>query len=308
MDPLPKMVIPTTLATRKGQLEAGTAEEIDELISSLIIAKAGLAAAAAAIAAASDAEAGRRDGAPRVPDAAEPASATVPGWELSGPGRWTATRLDGLELVVERLDDGMSFLPRAGAAVGPVCGGLLSAATWATEFVPAPVITDSERDCPEKNPASGFYCHRSGQHRIHRDSDGETWSTPAPAGPQWCAYRSEDGRACALPAHPADEPHADQDHLVIEPEPARSWQDDMAGRPAHGGGVMFPAGCDPDALATVTPLRPDHEVIPAALIACNEAHPSLGTLCTGRYPHPMPHRDPDGKTWVTEIAAAAVTS
>lgn len=41
----------------------------------------------------------------------------------------------------------------------------------------APVITDSERTCQEANPASGAWCHKSGPHAEHRDTDGETWTT-----------------------------------------------------------------------------------------------------------------------------------
>jgi hypothetical protein len=390
VDPVPKIVIPTRLATRKGQLEAGTADEIDELITALNVAKAGLAGAAAAIAAARGAEAGRQgDAASGAPDEpvpcwcghaarvhnvvangdgrgfctechagrcgryeaakviraagpeilrrdreryhgmvpglagylrfcalapghadgcrnadgspivtgpapeAEPASAAVAGWKLSGAGRWTAVRPDGLELVVERLDDGMSFLPRAGAAVGPVFDGLPAAATWATEFAPGPVITDPG-NCPSVNPESGAPCVRTGTHTFHRDRGGKvSWVTGAAAadGPRWCGYRAGDGRGCTRPEHPADEPHA-ADGIVLEAEPERPWQDDMTGRPP---------------LELVAPLRPDHEVIPAALVPCNEAHPSLGTLCTGMYPHPMPHVGPAGETWVTEFAAA-VTS
>jgi hypothetical protein len=49
VDPIPKMVIATTAAHRKGELEVGSAEEIDGLISQLIIAKAGILGAQSAI-------------------------------------------------------------------------------------------------------------------------------------------------------------------------------------------------------------------------------------------------------------------
>lgn len=45
-----------------------------------------------------------------------------------------------------------------------------------------PVITDSERDCPERHPGSGAPCGRSGKHAEHRDPDGETWTTAARVG------------------------------------------------------------------------------------------------------------------------------
>jgi hypothetical protein len=279
MEPVAKMVIPTRLATRKGQLEASSTAEIDELISSLIIAKAGLIAAAAAVAAASQFEADRQDDAPSA------SAGQAPCW------CGHAARVHN----VVGHDGGRGFCTECSPGR---CGRYETA-----KRLPEAVITDSERDCQEKNPESGFYCYRSGQHHFHRDSDGKTWTTHAAAAaqPQWCTYQAEDGRACARPAHPADEPHAGADGIVIEPEPVP---------PLLEGGVMFPAGCDPDAppaLASVTPLRPDHEVIPATLIPCNEAHPSLGTLCTGKYPHPMPHVDPDGQTWSTS-PLSAVTS
>lgn len=47
---------------------------------------------------------------------------------------WTAVRPDGTPVSVERLDDGVSFLPRAGSAVGPVFDGVMAAATWAEEY------------------------------------------------------------------------------------------------------------------------------------------------------------------------------
>lgn len=62
------------------------------------------------------------------------------------------------------------------------------------------------------------------------------------------------------------------------------------------------------ALASVTPLplRSDSDVIPATQVPCPEAHPSRGTMCAGKIPHPMPHVDPDGETWVTEQATAII--
>lgn len=47
---------------------------------------------------------------------------------------WTAVRPDGTPMSVERLDDGLSFLPRAGTAVGPVFDGVTGAARWAEEY------------------------------------------------------------------------------------------------------------------------------------------------------------------------------
>jgi hypothetical protein len=51
-------------------------------------------------------------------------------------------------------------------------------ATWADHAEPAPpVITDSERTCPEQNPETGAWCHQDGKHAEHLDTDGETWRT-----------------------------------------------------------------------------------------------------------------------------------
>ena len=56
-------------------------------------------------------------------------------WKLSDDqSTWTAQLPDGRTASIERLDDGASFLPRVGDAVGPVCAGVLSAAQWAAEW------------------------------------------------------------------------------------------------------------------------------------------------------------------------------
>ena len=54
MDPIPTMVITTQLARRKGEITVSTVEEIDQLISQLIIAKTGLLGAQSAIGARGD--------------------------------------------------------------------------------------------------------------------------------------------------------------------------------------------------------------------------------------------------------------
>lgn len=62
-------------------------------------------------------------------------------WEMSDDkSRWRAMLPDGRAALVERLDDGVSFLPTvydaSGVpAVGPVFDGLLGAANWATAQV-----------------------------------------------------------------------------------------------------------------------------------------------------------------------------
>jgi hypothetical protein len=61
-------------------------------------------------------------------------------WSVSADGStWRAALPDGRTAVIERLDDGESFLPkvhesRSDFAVGPVCAGLLGAAAWCSEF------------------------------------------------------------------------------------------------------------------------------------------------------------------------------
>lgn len=43
-----------------------------------------------------------------------------------------------------------------------------------------PVITDSERTCDQANPESGAWCHKSGEHELHRDTNGDEWRTDLP--------------------------------------------------------------------------------------------------------------------------------
>ncbi len=71
--------------------------------------------------------------------AADLAAGKVPAvldWTVSDDGsKWRMELPDGRTAVIERLDDGESFLPtvrdRAGdCATGPVCAGLLAAAFW----------------------------------------------------------------------------------------------------------------------------------------------------------------------------------
>lgn len=38
-------------------------------------------------------------------------------------------------------------------------------------------ITDSERTCDQANPLSGSWCHRGGDHGVHRDTNGDEWRT-----------------------------------------------------------------------------------------------------------------------------------
>lgn len=44
-----------------------------------------------------------------------------------------------------------------------------------------PVIPPAERDCPAQNPETAFWCHKSGPHKTHRDSNGDMWTDAEPA-------------------------------------------------------------------------------------------------------------------------------
>ena len=237
MDPIPTMVITTQLARRKGEITVSTVEEIDQLISQLIIAKTGLLGAQSAIGARGAMEAAREvEAGRRASDAgAAITEQDVPLWARGGESQWRAQLPDGRTAVIDRLDDGLSFLPRVYESAsdfesGPVCDGVLSAANWVAEFA----------------------------------------------------------------------------ELAREAEPARrTWGDIFRGNPAHpASDAHLAARTAP--LAIVTQLRPDHEVIPELQKPCQEAHPTRGTLCTGKIPHPMPHADEDGETWVTERQEATL--
>ena len=55
---------------------------------------------------------------------------------------------------------------------------LIKAAVEAKRLLDPPVITDSERTCPEVNPdGSGEHCHRGGDHGVHEDANGDEWRT-----------------------------------------------------------------------------------------------------------------------------------
>lgn len=64
----------------------------------------------------------------------------------------------------------------------------------------APVITDSERDCQQANPASGAWCHKSGPHTEHRDTDGQTWTTAAQEHCEDTHARGSESFLCSLAA------------------------------------------------------------------------------------------------------------
>jgi hypothetical protein len=76
------------------------------------------------------------------PGEIEAAAGSLP-WIMSEDGsKWRAEMPDGRTAVIERLDDGTSFLPilyesRLDFATGPVCAGLLGAAAWAATYAGA---------------------------------------------------------------------------------------------------------------------------------------------------------------------------
>jgi hypothetical protein len=73
------------------------------------------------------------------PGAVEAAAGSIP-WTMSDDETtWRAQLPDGRTAVIERLDDGESFLPKvyessADFATGPVCAGVLDAAAWVWDF------------------------------------------------------------------------------------------------------------------------------------------------------------------------------
>lgn len=65
---------------------------------------------------------------------------------------------------------------------------LIIAATEAKKLLEPPVIPPAERDCPSQHPETAFWCHKTGPHKTHRDSNGDLWTDipeqreTAPAG------------------------------------------------------------------------------------------------------------------------------
>jgi hypothetical protein len=64
---------------------------------------------------------------------------------------------------------------------------------------PEPVITDSDRTCDQANPDSGAWCHRSGDHGVHRDTNGEEWRTDAPAQVEFTSDSRRTTARCQQP-------------------------------------------------------------------------------------------------------------
>lgn len=174
MDPVPKMVIQTPAAVRKGQLEVATAEEIDALISQLIIAKTGLLGAQSAIGAQGAMDAAREVEAER----AERADDLVAWCDLvSRDGRRcvrVAHRPEGI-----CLDDQGRVLHYG----DPAERGLASCGHPADE--------DGECDCsswPERAPLAAW--------AAKPEPDGDGWPPPCPS----CGQRDEHSSTCARAA------------------------------------------------------------------------------------------------------------
>lgn len=272
MDPIPKMVIPTTLAKRKGEIEVASADEIDALISQLIIAKTGIRGAQSAIGAQVALDAARAVEAER--QAEDDVEAEIYCGAIS---RW------GEECTLE-------------------------------EHPGTPHVDTKDREWADDGELSAATLYEP-------DSADE----PGPMDDEAELRRAEKLREDWKPVLTGLGERVTA--LSAEPEPARTApgdEDRYHGMiPVHDGMLRFCAlppghgfGCrDADGkmifpehqpLASVTPLRSDSDVIPATQVPCPEAHPSRGTLCTGKIPHPMPHVDPDGETWVTEHATAII--
>lgn len=80
MAPVPQIVIASSAATRKGQITVGSVEDIDELISQLIIAKTGIIGARGAMDAAREVETSRQ-----AAITAEPVTADADTWTAAEP-------------------------------------------------------------------------------------------------------------------------------------------------------------------------------------------------------------------------------
>lgn len=173
MDPVPKMVIPTQLARRKGEVEVSSVEEVDELISQLIIAKTGLLGAASAIGAKGAMEAAReveagRDGDggvlfPAGPDDDEPAdvddAAPCPSCGKSGRHAPLCARKAQLAELGERIT----------ALSEPADEPVLWKCTYCeTEFETLPSATPPV--CPTCGPPAGHTSRGPWEDQAHREA------------------------------------------------------------------------------------------------------------------------------------------
>src|SRR5579859_1545209 len=106
----------------------------------------------------------------------------------------------------------------------------------------APVITDSGRTCDQANPETGAWCHQSGPHDEHRDTNGDAWA--ADDEPACCGSERKlfDG-----PLYQCDLPLGHEGlHSVLTPTGAfiAEWSNDVA------AGVHTPSGYQPASVAS----------------------------------------------------------
>lgn len=255
MDPVPRMVIPTSLARRKGEIEVSTPEEIDQLISELIIAKTGLAGAASAIGAQAD-EAAREvvieammDGARRVE--AERADDLVAWCDyLSHDGRRcvrVAHRPNGM-----CLDDQGRVLHYGDPCL--CCTGLESDDCSCREDCGVTQCQAADPGPAEPEPApEAVAALRARRERMAElGAHVRELSQPAPTGPALTVVVG--GEPAAAPC-PHRHPVSGQPCIGLAGHvpPCRPlFGDEWV--PPSGGGVLFPVGCDPDhGLTAVTP-------------------------------------------------------
>lgn len=268
MDPVPKMVIPTRLARRKGELEVSTVEEVRELYALLAKAEAGILGAHAAMAAPEDAP-------------------CCDSYSLKGDGcivtesHWLHKDQHGHKWLSPEGDPGGPEEPKpqpgeSWPAACPSCGqadehadncerdaqlaaigakvGELSEPAW-----------DGDPQCGARHPVSGVGCeaHKPGLHIAPGENEGDpdiTWprepepryvTAPVPAPRHVRVVR--DGEE--LPVVPCPHEHPVTGLPCVGTDghapPCRPLFGDEWVPPA--GGVRFPAGCDPDnALTAVT--------------------------------------------------------
>lgn len=106
-----------------------------------------------------------------------------PGYEIRKDGDFAVTHNSNKGgrpfAVINLSEDGVTALVVQSAKEAD---RLIAAAVEAKRLLDPPVITDSGRDCDQANPVSGAWCHRDGDHGVHRDTDGEEWRTDLPGG------------------------------------------------------------------------------------------------------------------------------
>jgi hypothetical protein len=119
-------------------------------------------------------------------------------------------------------------------------------------------------------------------------------------------HHAVDGeRFCTAPGYD----DSDRSGYMCTAQDGHDGPDHVAYKPHGGEWHRWPVATAPERPVfevVHADTRSDSDVLPELQKPCNEAHPRRGTLCTGKIPHPMPHVDEDGETWVTEQQAGAL--